>query len=157
MLGVQDTETIIKVMSNTLDGFDRAITRHEITSYETVFESGSLGFVTNLDWYKKPTPMNCLFDFVAGTGKVLSTDMNTGTWELGFFTYDTPIKTYVLPANGGVQIFSFPENLQKRWYKILGSLGDSDLNSFEIQYYNLTNASPESEVRLMSISGSISE
>jgi len=101
--------------------------------------------------------MNCFFDFLAGTGKITSTDTNIGTWELGFFTYDTPIQTYVLPSNGGVQVFSFPDKLQKRWYKVIGATGNSDINSFEIQYYNLTNSAPESEVRLMSISGSISE
>ena len=65
MLVVQDAETTTKIITNTLDSFDRAVTNHEITSYEVVFESGTQGFIANLDWYKKTTPVRYSFDFVS--------------------------------------------------------------------------------------------
>lgn len=155
MLSTQDMETTTKVISNTLDSFDHAIARHQITSYETIFKSGSLGFKTDLDFYKQITPVEYTFDFISWTGIAISTDTSTGMWELNFSTYDAPQKTYTVSASGGSQVFSFPQDIQKRWYKILSWIGDRDLNSCEIQYYNLTNVkkAPESEVYLVKIVG----
>ncbi len=72
MAEVQDIETTINAITNELSSYDRAVSRHEITSYDAVFESGSIGFVSNLDWYKKSSPLHYRFDFVTGTGIVES-------------------------------------------------------------------------------------
>lgn len=153
MLTGQDAETTIKIISHTLDLFDRAVTRHQITSYETVFESGSLGFVANLDGYKKATPMKYSFDFITGSGVVRSTDTGTGMGELHLTSYDSIGKTLTIAANGGIQSFIFPRNIQKRRYDISGAIGERVLNSFIIQYYNLTNSAPENEIHLVKIFG----
>ena len=117
MSDTQDTETIIATIDDTIDGFDRMINKHEATSYEVNFESGSLGFMTNIDWYKKTAPLQYSFDFHTATGTILN-NTNTGTWELNFSTRDTVSQILTLPANSGIQYFSFPQNIQSRWYKI---------------------------------------
>lgn len=89
MVEVQDAETAVKGISDTLESFDRAVMRHEAASYETVFESGSSGFTTDLDWYKKTAPVRYSFEFSTGTGIVKSTSTGTGEWELHFSPYDS--------------------------------------------------------------------
>lgn len=66
------------------------IAKYEMISYEIMFESGSLGFITNLNHYKKATPVECSFDFSTGTGVLKSTNTSTGMWEVNFSTYNTP-------------------------------------------------------------------
>ncbi len=121
MSDTQDTETIITTIDDTMEGYDRIIAKHEATSYETIFESGSLGFVTNIDWYKKASPLEYSFDFHTATGTILN-NTNTGTWELNFSTRDTVSQILTLPANSGIQYFRFPQNIQSRWYKIASQL-----------------------------------
>ena len=155
MTELQDAETTIKIIADTVNSYDQAIAKHEMISYETTFESGSVGFVTNVDAYKKTTPVSCLFDFTNGTGIITSSDTSTGVWELNFSSPDIPDRTFVLSASGGTQIFSFPSHVQKKWQKISSKIGDRGLNSFALQYYNLTSVenTPEREVHLMSIKG----
>lgn len=64
MMETQDMETTTQIISNTLRSLDQSIDNHEITSYDTLFTSGSLGFLVNLDMYKKSTPIIYSFDFV---------------------------------------------------------------------------------------------
>jgi hypothetical protein len=117
MSNVQDTETIIATINDTIDGFNGIVAKHEATSYEIIFESGSLGFMTNIDWYKKTYPLQYSFDFHTTTGTILN-NTNTGTWELNFSTHDTVSQVLTVPANSGIRYFSFPQNIQSRWYKI---------------------------------------
>lgn len=79
----------------------------------------------------------------------------TGIIELQFASHDTLGESRMLFASGGTQIFSFPRNIQKRWYQISSAIDDRTLNSGVIQYYNLTNVynTPEKEVRLIKIEG----
>lgn len=153
MTQVQDAETTIKVVANALDSFDRAVMRHRIASYDVIFETGSIGFAANLDGYRKTTPTEYSFDFINGSGVAKSTDTSAQMWELNFFTYDTSWDIHTLPASGGIQPFSFPRNIQKRWFGISSGVGDRVLNSYIMQYYNLTNirSLPENEVRLVGI------
>jgi len=122
MSDVQDTETIIATIDDTIDGFDRLITKHEVTSYEVIFESGSLGFMTNTDWYKKIHPLQYSFNFHTATGSITSTNTSTGIWEMNFSTHDAVSQVLTVPANSGVQYFNFPQNIQSRWYKIMSQV-----------------------------------
>ena len=155
MSQTQDSETAVKGITNGIDSFDRAVANHEITAYDAVFASGSIGFATNLDWYKKTTPVAYSFDFETRTGSITSTRASEETWELVFSAPDTPGKTLTLSASGGFQVFSFPTNLEKRQFRISSGIGDEYLNSFEMRYYSLSNARlvPESEIRLVKIEG----
>lgn len=155
MLEVQDSETTVRVVSNSIDSLNQAVMRNSIISYEALFQTGSTGLIVDLDRYKKKTPVNYSFRFNTGTGSIVSTNTSTGTWELNFMTYDTQGKTIILPAKGGSQIFSIPSDIQKGWYQISSSIGNENLNSYEIQYYNTTNTErlPEKEVSLMKIIG----
>lgn len=155
MMEAQDADTAMKTINNTLLALDRSVQRHDIVSYETVFASGSLGFVTNTDWYKKTAPTEYSFDFASGTGVARSMDTSTGMWELHFAAYDTSGETFALAASGGIKTFSFPVGIQKRRYEISGVIGDLVLNSYAMQYYNLTNVlgAPENEIRLVGIVG----
>lgn len=90
MYKTQGTENAIGTIARTIDSFERMVMRHQIISYETVFESGSIGFVTHLDRYKKSTPTEYSFDFTAGTGIIKSTGTGTEMWELAFSAYDIP-------------------------------------------------------------------
>lgn len=152
---VQDSETSVKLISNTLDSLEHDILGHKMVSYDAVFESGSVGFTTNLDWYKKKPLLQYSFDFITGTGMIRSS--GTGTWliYLRLATYDTSGKAQQLSESGWTSIFSFPSGIQKRWYQILGNLDGRGLNSFIIQYYNLTNSTPENETHLIKIEGTI--
>lgn len=89
MSDIQDTETIIAVIDNTLDSFDRAVAKNDIISYEVTFKSGSLGFVTNIDTHKKSYPVQYSFDFQTNTGIIINTNTSTGIWEINFSTHDT--------------------------------------------------------------------
>lgn len=100
MTDAQDADTTVRNIGNALDSSDREVARHDITSYEAVFESGSLGFTTDLDGYKKTGPVEYAFDFVTGTGVARSTDTSTGMWEVHLSAYDDPGETYVLSASG---------------------------------------------------------
>jgi hypothetical protein len=72
---------------------------------------------------------------------------------LYFTAQDSVEKTIVIDMSGGIQPFSLPRGMQKKWYQISGASGDKNLNSFIIQYYNLTNTSnsPVNEVQLIGI------
>lgn len=85
----QDADTTIKVVSHALDSFERDVLRHEVVSYDALFESGSIGFTANLDWYKKDPQIQYSFDFSTGSGLVWRTDTGTGVVGLNFATYDT--------------------------------------------------------------------
>ena len=78
MLEVQDADTTMKSIKNTIDSLDRDILRYNSVSYDAVFSSGSVGFVGNLDAYRKNPLIPYSFDFSAGTGVLVSTG-NTST------------------------------------------------------------------------------
>ncbi len=78
MLELQDSDTTMKSIKNTIDLLDRDILRYNSVSYDAVFSSGSVGFVGNLDAYQKNPLIPYSFDFSAGTGVLVSTG-NTST------------------------------------------------------------------------------
>ena len=90
MLEVQDADTTMKSIENTIDSLDRDILRYNSVSYDTLFESGSVGFTTNLDAYRKNPLLQYSFNFSVGTG-TLSATGSTGTGVIGlyFATYNT--------------------------------------------------------------------
>lgn len=147
-----ESEAMKKVINNMIGTLDRSVLRHEITSYDAVFESGSVWFLSYLDGYKKSSPLDYSYRFDTGTGVVKSLSSGTGEWELHFATYDDVWKTTVLDMSGGVKSFVFPSNIEKRWYKVSASLDDTELNSLIIQYYNLRGTSDSgSEANLTAI------
>lgn len=150
-----DAEATVKSVSSAIGSLDRSVGRSEIVSYDAVFESGSIGFLMYLDSYRKASALDYSFRFPTATGEVRSVSAGTGAAELHFSASDASAKTVMLSMSGMVQTFSFPPNLEKRWYRVSASLDDTDLNSLEIQYYNLYNVqnTPEKEVRLVSILG----
>ena len=155
MRDMQDSETMTKIISNSLASFDRSIQNHEITSYEVFFDSGSLGFITNTDWYKNTSHITYMFDFLTKTGILMNKSTSTGMWNIEYWAYETQPQSNILVASGGIQAFSFPKNLEKRWYQISNSADDMNLNDLTIQYYNLTNRNSlaEEEVTLIKIEG----
>lgn len=155
MTELQDAETTMRSVRDAIDSLDRKVARHEIVSYEAQFETGSLGFMADLDRYKKTSPTEYGFDFATGTGFVKSTNTATGTWELRFASDDTQGEYLALPASGGFQSFAFPSGLQKRRYEVSSAFEGRILNSYTVQYYTLDNPKgiAENEVRLMGIVG----
>lgn len=151
----QDSETTTKIISDTIVSLDRSIQNHEITSYEVLFASGSLGFIVNTDWYKNTSHIAYTFDFRIGTGIFMNKSTSTGMWNIEYRARDARPQSNILVASGGIQAFSFPKNLEKRWYQITNSADDMDLNDLTIQYYNLTNRNSlaEEEVTLTKIVG----
>ena len=69
---IQDSNTTTKVILQTIDSLDMSISNFETTSYETVFSSGSIGFMTQVNWYGKSNLLDYSFDFSTGTGLVMS-------------------------------------------------------------------------------------
>lgn len=153
MTQTQDMETLTKIISQTIDSFDQDIMYHRAVSYETVFQTGSLGFTTSIDGYKKRIPIAYSFDFITGSGSVQTLGSGTGIIQLYLHSHDSVGDTLQLPENGATQSFSFPDGIQKRWYQIVARMNDSDLLTYDIQYYNLLNSEnkSENEARLMSI------
>jgi hypothetical protein len=154
MTEVQDAKTAIQHISYALEASDQAIENHTSVSYEAVFESGSIGFFMDVDQYKKTSSVEYSFDFLTRSGVAQSTDtISDGVWELSLFVYSTPEQTYTLPFSGGIRAFSFPSSTKKRRYGISSGVGGVDLNSFVLEYYNLTNEThdPEKEIYLTRI------
>ncbi len=152
----QDMETIAKSVSKTLDRFDQDMIYHRITSYETVFRSGSLGFVTSVDRYRKNIAVVYSFDFATGTGTITTNGSGTGVIQLHLYSADALGDTMQLSESGELQPFSFPRGIERRWYQIDTFMEDRGSLSYEMQYYNLANVTDltSEEVHLQSILGS---
>lgn len=67
-------------IADMIRSLDESIEENQAESYEAVFESGSIGFVTNQDWYKKSPVITGTFDFETGTGMLKSIGTGTGVW-----------------------------------------------------------------------------
>ncbi len=67
MLMSQDAETTTKNITNTLNALDQDISRYRSTSYDMIFESGSIGFLANIDWYKQDSPLRYGYNFSTAT------------------------------------------------------------------------------------------
>ena len=152
----QDMETVGKSVSETLDSFDQDMTYHRIASYESTFTSGSLGFTTSLDRYKKNIAVNYIFDFATLTGTITTNGSGTGVVQLHLHAADALGDTMQMSESGEVQPFSFPRGIEKRWYQIEAFMDTRGSLSYDMQYYNLANVTGQSaeEASLKSIVGS---
>ena len=160
MLMSQDAETTTKNITNTLNALDQDISRYRSTSYDMIFESGSIGFITNIDWYKQDSSLQYSYNFSTATWDIRTTGLGTGSIDVHLASQDSIGENLQLSQSGGYKVFSFPSNMQKRWYEITGTKDDIGTNSFNIQYYQLSPIKDawENEIQLIRIvdSGSLS-
>lgn len=156
MNSVQDMETLGGSISNTIESFDRDIIHHHSSSYETIFESGSIGFTTSVDYYQKHIPIRYAFDFPTASGSVETLGSGTGIIQLFFHSENALGDTMQVTESVTVQPFAFPKNIEKRSFWIEAFMSSGDTMNYVMQYYNLSNREgiPENEAFLRRIVGS---
>ncbi|MDP2104136.1 MAG: prepilin-type N-terminal cleavage/methylation domain-containing protein [Candidatus Gracilibacteria bacterium] len=150
-----DTRDRSNHIADMIRSLDESIENNKAASYEAVFTTGSMGFVTNQDWYKKSPVITGTFDFETGSGMLQS----TGTWTGGLsvrLTGDDYDDRQDLFPDGGIYNFSFPIRAGGGSYIVQSALDDtfdSPLNSFLIRYYYLPEDTDvaENPTRLVSI------
>lgn len=136
----EDAHSIRTDILNSLSDLDRAIEKHEISSYEATIESGSLGYITTQDFYRKPVMMFLKnFDFGAGTGTVKNTSTSTGIWQIGVQKGMSVDERGQTTASGGTLDFSFSGGTHTDQYTLVSIIDSKRLNSLVFHYFDVEN------------------
>ncbi|MDP2103349.1 MAG: prepilin-type N-terminal cleavage/methylation domain-containing protein, partial [Candidatus Gracilibacteria bacterium] len=83
-----DTRDRSNHIADMIRSLDESIENNKAASYEAVFESGSMGFVTDQDWYGQRNRVSLDFDFVSHSGVLRKVTAFTGAWTYGMVNLD---------------------------------------------------------------------
>gem|GEM_PF-2985388 len=105
-----------------------------------MFESGSMGFMTDQDWYGQKNRVSLDYNFASHSGVLRKATAFTGAWTYGTVNLDenktTSDEQFV--GSGALQVdILLPQNGLTSNYKIDNTLDDVPLESFLIRYYDL--------------------